>query len=439
MPRVNLTVRTLENLKRPERPGQRIEYFDDTVPGFGVRVTHEGHKTFTFLYRLKAKKCRINLGTYPPLGLKEAREAAKLAWAEVQRGSDPRGLETSDQRTSTEGGCTFEGLCQQYLAAADGGRRLRASSTLPHYAQLIKAEIASVFGSRHPGEITRSDVREWSERLGEAKPVVANRAFSVMRRVYSWALGRDLVASTPFVGIHKPAIEMPRDRVLTPDELVKVFAALRYERPIIAALWELLFYTGVRPGTALRAHWTDMKLDRKVWEVPVTKRARGNPEGVGRPFVVPLSPQAVAVLDLLRPFAAHSDFVFPGGSPRRASLDSGRSLFSPQKSIQRMRERTGIKDFMMRDIRRTVATGLAELGVPANIISKVMDHTLPGESPVTPIYSRYAFLDEKRKALDSWGCHLEGHLRSQLPARSARGPSGGGLAAVLARRQRGGA
>jgi integrase len=125
-----------------------------------------------------------------------------------------------------------------------------------------------------------------------------------------------------------------------------------------------------------------MKLDRKVWEVPVTvtKRARGNPEGIGRPFVVRLSPQAVAVLDLLRPFAAQSDFVFPGGSPRRASLDSERSLFSPQKSIQRIRERTGIKDFMMRDIRRTVATGLAELAVPANIISKVLDHSLSGDA-----------------------------------------------------------
>jgi hypothetical protein len=94
---------------------------------------------------------------------------------------------------------------------------------------------------------------------------------------------------------------------------------------------------------------------------------------------------------------------------------------------------------MMRDIRRTVATGLAELGVSANIISKIMDHTLPGESPVTPIYTRYAFLDEKRKALDSWGCHLDAHLRSQLPGRGAGRPSGRRLAAVPGRRQRAGA
>jgi hypothetical protein len=51
MPTVNLTAKMLENLTAPDRPGQRIEYFDDTVPGFGVRVTHDGRKTFTFLYR----------------------------------------------------------------------------------------------------------------------------------------------------------------------------------------------------------------------------------------------------------------------------------------------------------------------------------------------------------------------------------------------------
>jgi integrase len=176
-----------------------------------------------------------------------------------------------------------------------------------------------------------------------------------------------------------------------------------------------------------------------VWEVPVTKRARGNPEGTGRPFVVPLSPQAVAVLELLRPFSAHSDFVFPGGSPRRASLDTERNLFSPQKSADRIRERTGIEDFMMRDIRRTVATGLAELGTPANIISKVLDHTLPGESAVTPIYSRYAFLEEKRKALESWGSHLEALIRSKAAARPATQYSRARLAAVGRRRQRAGA
>jgi integrase len=433
MPTVNLTAKTLESLKPATDPGGRVEYFDDSVPGFTVRVTRDGQRTFTFLYRLHGKRCRIKLGTHPPLSLKEARDAAKNAWAAVQRNEDPRLLEKKVRSQSDGASGTLAQLCEQYLAAPDGGKRLRAATTLPHYERLIKAEIVPAFGTRVPDEITRGEVRKWAESLGKEKPVVANRAFSIMRRVYGWAIGRDLATGTPFVGIHKPAVETPRDRVLAPEEIVKIFAALRHERPIIAALWELLFYTGVRPGTALGARWTDMKLDRKVWEVPITKRARGNPEGAGRPFVVPLSSQAIAGVELVKPFAAHSDFVFPGGSPRRASLDTERNLFSPQKSIQRLRERTGIKDFMMRDIRRTVATSLAELGTSPTIISKVLDHTLPGESAVTPIYSRYAFLDEKREALDSWGRHLEGLLRSKLPAQRKGRRARGHLAVVRGR------
>ena len=98
--------------------------------------------------------------------------------------------------------------------------------------------------------------------------------------------------------------------------------------------------------------------------MPVTKKARGNPEGVGKPFVVPLSPEAIVTLKLLQPFSAHSDYVFPGGSPRRAAPDTERSLFNPQKSIQRIRELTSIGDLQMRDIRRTVATGLGKLKAP---------------------------------------------------------------------------
>ena len=125
-----------------------------------------------------------------------------------------------------------------------------------------------------------------------------------------------------------------------------------------------------------------------------------------KPFIVPLSPQAIAVLKLLQPFSAHSDYVFPGGSPRRATADAERNLFSPQKSIQRIRETTGIRDLQMRDIRRTVATGLGKLKVPPVTISRVLDHTIQGIGQVTHVYAKYDFLEEKREALDLWGRYL---------------------------------
>jgi hypothetical protein len=148
-----------------------------------------------------------------------------------------------------------------------------------------------------------------------------------------------------------------------------------------------------------------------VWEVPVTKKARGSADGTGKPFIVSLSPQAIAVLKLPQPFSAHSDLVFPGGSPRRATADADRNLFSPQKSIQRIRQTTGISDLQMRDVRRTVATGLGKLKVLPVTISRVLDHTIQGIGQVTHVYARYDFLEEKRDALDLWGRYVAALLK----------------------------
>jgi integrase len=437
VPTLKLTSRALDTLPLPSR---RVEYFDESLPGFAVRIFPSGRRVFTLLYRMKGgrtkKKERVDLGTYPPLTLAQARDLATRLKAEIQLGKDPRRerlpARPADASLMAADGLTVKQLCEAYLVHPSGGGRLRAASTLPHYCRLMDVEIVPAFGGRLAAEITRTEVREWSETLAQVKPVVANRAFAVMRRAYEWALGRDLVQSSPFVGIHKPAAEVPRDRVLSDDEIRAVFDALRQERPIIAGLWELLFYTAVRPGTALAARWSHIDLPRKVWEVPVTKKARGSAEGTGKPFIVPLSPQAIAVLKLLQPFSAHSDYVFPGAGPRRATADAERNLFSPQKSIQRTRETTGIRDLQMRDIRRTVATGLGKLKIPPVTISRVLDHTIQGIGQVTHVYARYDFLEEKREALDLWGSHLSSLLNAssvrpegrEKPPPPRRHPSG---------------
>jgi integrase len=420
VPTLKLTARALNTLPLPSRG--RVEYFDESLPGFAVRIFPSGRRVFTLLYRMKGgrtkKKERVDLGTYPPLTLAQARDLATKLKAEIQLGKDPRRERVPARRADASAiaadGLTVKQLCEAYLIHPSGGGRLRAASTLPHYRRLIDVEIVPAFGGRLAADITRTEAREWSERLAQVKPVVANRAFAVMRRSYEWALGRDLVQSSPFVGIHKPAAEVPRDRVLSDDEIRAVFDALTHERPIIAALWELLFYTAVRPGTALAARWSHIDLPRKVWEVPITKKARGSAEGTGKPFIVPLSPQGIAVLKLLELFSAHSDYVFPGGSPRRATADLEGNLFSPQKSIQRIRQATRIRDLQMRDIRRTVATDLGRLKVPPVTISRVLDHTIQGIGQVTHVYAKYDFLEEKRDALELWGRYIATLLNASI-------------------------
>jgi hypothetical protein len=180
MPTIKLTARVLETLPLPARG--RIEYFDDCLPGFAVRVFPSGRKVFTLLYRMKGgraqRKERLDIGTYPPLSLATARERASKIMAEIQLGTNPRAEAQPALLAPTDlqgNGASVRQLCEAYLLHPHGGGKLRAASTLPHYRRLIEAEIVPAFGGRPAADVARAEVREWSERLAAEKPVVANR------------------------------------------------------------------------------------------------------------------------------------------------------------------------------------------------------------------------------------------------------------------------
>lgn len=321
----------------------------------------------------RGEQKRAEIGTFPPLSLGEAREMARQVWAEVQRGNDPdKTLPWLKNRQAdvVGNGLTrgpFSDLCRAYL---DERRRFLRTATYRLYSRLMDRHIVPAFGACQPAEITRADVREWIEPL-MVTPTQANRAMAVMRLVCEWAAVEGVIPTSPCAGLKKPAPETARSRYLMKDEIKAVFEALSQERPLIAAYYELLFYTGVRRSKPLEAEWKDLDLKKALWHIPITKRARGNREGTGRPFVVPLTRPALAALKVLSAVSGHSRFVFPGGSPRRHQLDEEHRLHNPQKSVERIRERSGV-DFQIRDIRRTVATGMAEdLGTSPFIIAKV--------------------------------------------------------------------
>jgi len=411
MAKIKLTQRTLETLKPPQ--AGRVEFSDDALPNFVLRVSATGRKAFTFMYRFRGEQRRAELGTFPPLSLGEAREMARQVWAEVQRGNDPRETLACLKNRRVEAASphppegAFSDLCRRYL---EDRRSFLRTATHRLYARLIDRHLVPAFGGKDPSAITRGDVREWIERL-RATPIQANRAMAVMRLVCEWATNEGVIPASPCAGVKRPAPEVGRSRYLNHDELRAVFEALRNERPLIAAYYELLFYTGVRRSMPLEAKWADIDFKKALLHIPITKRARGNPDGTGKPFVMPLTRQALASLKVLQAFSGHSRFLFPGGSPRRAQLDEERNMHNPQKSVERIRERSGV-DFQIRDIRRTVATRMAEdLSVTPFLIAKVMDHKLPGEAEMGELYNRYDYLPEKREALTKWCDHLSRIVR----------------------------
>jgi integrase len=413
MPKRKLTQRTLETL-RPPVTG-RIEYRDELLPNFVLRVAATGRKTYTYVYRFQGKQKRAEIGTFPPLTLGDARDMARQVWREVQQGNDPAKTlawlsnRATAPRDGTPGSTAgpFADVCRRYL---DERRSFLRAATHAFYSRLIDRHIVPEFGTKEPSAITRAEVKAWIERL-KGTPIQANRAMAVMRLLCKWTETEGIIQATPCAGLQRPAPEIARSRYLNHTEIASIFSALQKERPLIAAYYELLFFTGVRRSKPLDAEWKDIDLERGVWHIPITKRARGNAEGMGRPFIVPLTRQARESLKILYAFAGHSRFVFPGGSPRRAQLDEEHRMHNPQKSLERIRMRSGV-DFQIRDIRRTVATGMAEdLGIAPFIIAKVMDHKLPGEAQMGDVYNRYDYLDERRGALAKWCDHVRRILK----------------------------
>lgn len=375
------------------------DWYDELVPGFGLRVSPAGRRAWTFIYRFDGKSRRMPLGTFPPVTVSRAREAAKAAWLEVQQGRDPQAPAAGSAH-----GLAFVDVAERYLA--EGMTKLRLS-TRAQYERLLRVEILPVFGDRDPASIRKAEIREWSTALAEVKPVVANRAFAVMQVVWGFALSRELVEGSPFLGLTKPAVETPRHRVLSDNEVVIVLKALAGERPVMVALWMLLLLTGQRLGSVLASRWSEIDFERAEWVIPVTKKARGTEDGNGRPHLVALSNQAIEVLRALRTLSG-GEWVFPGGTPRHRAGVVAEGIKNPQKSAERMRRATGL-EFTFHDLRRTAATGMARLGVPVETISRVLDHAVPGESALTiKTYALHSFIEEKRAALQKWGDHVAG-------------------------------
>lgn len=379
MPTVKMTSRTVPTLPRPH--SAQVDYFDSSLPGFGLRVSPSGRRSYTLLYRHLGRLRRLTLGQHPALALADARDLAKKALVELAQGKDPGARKIEARRSSD-----FRALAERFLEA--NRQRLRPK-TLTEWERILNREIAPQLGHLPPQEISRARVRDLCRTISMRAPYMGNRVFEVIRRIFTWAVSEDLLETSPCLGLRKPCAEKSRERVLSSEEIRRVYASLEEERPIISGFFKILFFMATRRSEVLGARWPDIDFEQKLWTIPETKG--------GRQHVLPLSSQAAALLEMLRPLAGHSQWIFLG--------PTGKAIAHPQKAVARIRARSGVQ-FRIHDIRRTVATGLASIGVPSPVISRILNH-VPGGPAATRIYDRYEPLPEMRSALEAWATHLQ--------------------------------
>ena len=379
MPKMNLTARAVERIVPPA--SGRVDYFDQdrgAPPGFGLRVSSSGTKAWFYVYRRGGALKRWTIGRFPILSLADAREKARKAKAD---GGDPAKTKAEEKRAET-----FRQLSEQFLEAEGGKLK---EKTLVEWKRIVDNELVPYFGGMKPHDITRGDIRAFLGEKAKSAPYMANRILEVIRRIYSWGVDVEKIAASPCVELKKPGVEKSRERVLSNEEIRKVYEALGKERPLSAAFFQIAFLTAARRGEILGAKWSDLDLDEKLWTIPDTKG--------GRSHTLPLTDEAVKVFRMLHPLSGNSEHVFLGANAK--------AVQSPQKAVARLRTRTRI-EFRVHDIRRSVATGIARLDVPRETISAILNHVSGGPA-ATRVYDRHARIPEMRQALERWGRELE--------------------------------
>jgi integrase len=206
----------------------------------------------------------------------------------------------------------------------------------------------------------------------------------MLHRLFAWALDVDLLSANPCAGLKKPTDEKPRERVYANDELRAIFDAVPGTE--VADLVPFIAYTAVRSAEARSARWAEIDLDQGQWTIADTKE--------GKAHLVGLSTGALRVLAGIQ---RGDPFLFPALT-REGFMDS------PQKAIETVRKRSGIADFRLHDLRRTVRTRLPGLGVSPDVAERVLGHALPG---MRKVYDQYDYLHQNRSALSAWSAELD--------------------------------
>jgi hypothetical protein len=215
MPIVKLNARNITTLQAVG--GVRTDYRDELLPGFFLRVTPQGTRTFGIVYTTRDGRLRrCTLGPVGPLGLSQARAQAKRLRGAVAQGEDPHGDRMTARRQKLTA-ATVEDLVEAFLASKEA--QAWRPKTRREFARILRVELVPTLGHLKPEEVKRGEIRALVDRLSERAPVMANRVFEVTRRLYTWAIGKDLVATSPCVGLSKPSPETQRDRVLSEDEI----------------------------------------------------------------------------------------------------------------------------------------------------------------------------------------------------------------------------
>ncbi len=361
----DLAIRSLS----PPLKGQR-DYFDDSLAGFGVRISHGGTRSFFLFTGKKKNRERKSIGRWGIVTLAQARAEAKRILAERTLGHHkPRTMTFSSALTLFEE--------QKYPSLRARTQRDYKGTFARHFTRKL--------GDYRLADISFDTVTTITDKLVKT-PTEQRHALIVCNTFFRWCVRRRLLLHSPLDGVDMPK-PPPRKRVLTNEELVKVYRAAEQQPYPYGTIVRLLILTGQRRAeiTALRPGW--YKHNEQTFELPpdITKNKREH--------FVPLGPLALAIVADLPEEAA---LWFP------CKRKNGNTFSGFSKCFENLKaDLQNVAPFTLHDLRRTFSTNLAKLGVLPHIKEMLLNH-VSAKSEVEAIYDTYKYLLEMRQAMVKW-------------------------------------
>ena len=384
-----MTQRALDAM-RPDK--ERCDRPDGIVPGLRFDIHPTGKKSSRLLARVHGKLKSFPIGDMSMMTVAEARAKAKGILAAIASGEDPSETKRAVARNAAE---IVELVSRNFIE-----RYAKAhNKTWQETERLIARNILPSWGRRPIASIDRRDVNDLLDAIVDRDaPIAANRVFAAGRKLFAWARARDLIATSPFEGVKAPSKEISRDRTPSDFELgLSLQAAVKIGFPF-GTFVTLLAFLGQRRAEVAGLRWSELNSDLTLWTLP-RERAKNNVQ-----HEVPIAPEVRSILVALPRFEG-SDFVLTssgttsisGYSKAKSALDS---------AITELNGGTPIEPWRLHDLRRSMASGMAKLGVQLPVVEKILNHVSGSFAGVAGVYQRHDFADEKRRALEIWAQYL---------------------------------
>lgn len=386
--------------------------------GFTIRVMPSGVKTWLYVYAFDGKRREMNLGSYPDVSLETARGKFEDARKKIKNGIDP--MEEMEQAAHARRMApTVAKLVEEYIEK----HAKKFKRSWQDDERLLNVEIVPIWGKRKAADIKKRDVTLLLESIVDrGTPAMSNQVLKITRKMFNFAVERDILQHTPFTGVKALAPNNSRERTLNETETKTLWGSLdgaAISDEIRRAL-KLVLVTAQRPGEVAEMHTNE--IDGKWWTIPAERAKNGKEHRVYlTATALELINDAIEQAKINREIPAdneYSGFIFPCPHKKKVkSIDShalpvavrrnlawpitdtkGKPLYT-KEGKPATENKLGIDQFTPHDLRRTAATFMAGMGFMDEIIDAVLNHTKKG---IIGTYNRHKYDREKQQALEAW-------------------------------------